>query len=138
MKESTIVLVQSTFAKVVPMAETTAELFYGKLFEMDPLLKPLFRGDMEEQGAKLMKMIAIAVNSLRDLDSLVPVVEELGVRHAGYGVNDSHYDTVGEALLWTLEKGLGDAFTIAVNDAWTEVYVTLATVMKNAASRVAA
>lgn len=137
MNEDTIVIVQSTFAKVAPISEQAAALFYGRLFELDPSLKPLFKGDMREQGIKLMKMLAIAVNSLRDPDTLIPAVENLGVRHINYGVEDSHYDTVGAALLWTLSQGLGDEFTADVEAAWTEVYGTLATVMKAAAKKAA-
>jgi hemoglobin-like flavoprotein len=130
-----IALVQSTFEKVVPIAETAAELFYGKLFELDPSVKPLFKGDMGEQGKKLMSMIGTAVKGLNDLDKLVPAVEALGVRHAGYGVVDKHYGTVAEALLWALEQGLGDTFTAEVKAAWTEIYGLLATVMKGAAAK---
>ncbi|GAB5379792.1 MAG: globin family protein [Aliiglaciecola sp.] len=129
-----IKLVQNTFMQVAPIAPKAAELFYAKLFELDPNLKPLFKGDMTEQGAKLMKMIGMAVNSLNDLDALVPVVQSLGKRHVDYGVEDEHYDTVGEALLWTLGQGLGDAFDQEVEAAWTKTYVTLASVMKDAAN----
>lgn len=137
MDDNTITLVQDSFAKVAPIADTAAELFYGRLFELDPALKPLFKGDMKEQGAKLMKMIGLAVNGLRDLDGLLPAVRNLGVRHIGYGVEDSHYSTVGTALLWTLDKGLGDDFTDDVKAAWTEVYTVLADVMKDAAAKAA-
>lgn len=133
-----IELVQGTFAQVAPIATTAAELFYGKLFELDSSLKPLFKGDIVEQGAKLMKMIGMAVNSLNNLDSLVPVVQSLGERHVDYGVKDEHYDTVGKALLWTLGQGLGDAFTEETKKAWTSTYVTLASVMKEAAALKAA
>lgn len=129
-------LVQSSFTKVAPIADKAAEIFYGKLFEMDPALKPLFKGDMKEQGAKLMSMIATAVNGLDNLDSIVPAVQNLGKNHVKYGVEASHYDTVGGALLYTLEAGLGDDFTPDVKDAWTEVYNTLASVMKDAAETV--
>ena len=138
MNEQQIKLVQESFAKVAPIAETAANLFYGKLFELDPSLRTLFKGDMQEQGAKLMKMIGMAVNSLNNLDALVPVVQDLGVRHVDYGVEDAHYDTVGAALLWTLGQGLGEAFTTEVEAAWTETYTVLATVMKDAASAKAA
>lgn len=127
-------LVQSSFTKVVPIADKAAEIFYTKLFEMDPSLKPLFKGDMKEQGAKLMSMIGTAVNGLDNLDSIVPAVQNLGKGHVSYGVKDSHYDTVGGALLYTLEAGLGDDFTADVKDAWTEVYTLLATTMKDAAN----
>lgn len=138
MNATQIELVQGTFAKVAPIAETAAELFYGKLFELDPDLRPLFKGDMKEQGAKLMKMIGMAVNALNDIPALIPVVESLGERHVDYGVEDEHYDTVGEALIWTLGQGLGDDFTEEVKDAWIVTYTTLATVMKGAAAKVAA
>ncbi|UTW49245.1 globin family protein [Bacterioplanoides sp. SCSIO 12839] len=129
MEASKITAVQDTFAMVEPIADKAAELFYGRLFELDPALKPLFKGDMTEQGAKLMKMIGIAVRGLTDLDSIVPAVKNLGARHVGYGVKEAHYATVGSALLWTLEQGLGDAFTDEVKGAWTEVYTLLADVM---------
>lgn len=133
-----IALVQDSFEKVVPIAPTAAKIFYGKLFELNPELKALFKGDMEDQGAKLMKMIGIAVNGLSRLDTIIPAVEELGVRHSGYGVTDEMYDTVGEALLLTLAEGLGDAFTYEVKAAWTETYLMLAGVMKTAAASNAA
>ena len=127
-----IELVQSSFAKVAPIAEDAAKLFYDRLFEIAPEVRPLFKGDMKEQGAKLMAMLARAVSALDKLDDLVPVVQELGRRHHGYGVTAEHYGPVGEALLWTLEQGLGDAFTPAVKAAWTKVYGLLAEVMQNA------
>jgi hemoglobin-like flavoprotein len=104
-----VTLVRETWAQVVPIADKAAGLFYGKLFELDPALKPLFKGDMTEQGQKLTKMIGIAVDHLDKLEEIVPAVQDLGVRHLEYGVKNSHYDTVGEALLWTLGQGLGDA-----------------------------
>ena len=131
-------LVQSSFAKVVPIAEQAAELFYGRLFELDPALKPMFKGDMSEQGRKLMSTLGVAVGSLGNLDALMPVLQNLGRGHVAYGVQDSHYDTVAAALLWTLEQGLGDGFTPDVKDAWAEVYTIVATVMKEAAADVKA
>lgn len=130
------VLVQQSFTKVVPIADQAAALFYQRLFSLDPTLQPLFRGNMEEQGRKLMKMIGTAVNGLDDLDALVPAVQDLGRRHVGYGVEDGHYDTVGAALIWTLEQGLGDAFTSPVREAWVTVYGILASTMKDAAAEV--
>jgi hemoglobin-like flavoprotein len=129
-----ISLVQNTWAKVVPIKETAAELFYGKLFELDPALQPLFKGDIKEQGRKLMAMIDVAVNGLTQLGQLVPAVQALGRRHAGYGVKDAHYGTVATALLWTLEKGLGPAFTPEVRGVWVKTYSTLSTVMQKAAA----
>jgi hemoglobin-like flavoprotein len=126
-------LVQESFAKVVPIAEQAAALFYRNLFDRDPALKDLFRGDMVAQGRKLMQMIGTAVNGLDRLDGLVPVVRDLGRRHVHYGVLPQHYDTVGAALIDTLAAGLGPAFTPEVRQAWLTVYGVLATTMKNAA-----
>jgi len=128
------VLVQQSFALVAPIADDAAALFYRRLFELDPSLERMFKGDMTEQRKKLMQMLTAAVKGLDRLEQLVPVVEDLGRRHAGYGVADAHYDTVGAALLWTLEKGLGQAFTPDVKDAWVVVYGLLAGTMKNAAN----
>jgi len=131
-------LVQDSFAKVAPIAPQAAELFYGRLFELDPALKPLFKGDMSEQGKKLMSTLGVAVGSLDNLDALIPVLQNLGRGHVAYGVQDAHYDTVGTALLWTLEQGLGDGFTPDVKAAWSEVYTIVATVMKEAAADIKA
>ena len=133
-----IELVKSSWAQVVPIADTAAKLFYGKLFELDPALKPLFKGDMTEQGRKLMRMVSTAVNGLDRLDQIVPAVKDLGVRHVAYGVQDTHYETVGSALLWTLGQGLGDAFTTDVETAWATVYGLLADTMKSAAAEAVA
>ncbi|MGD8526860.1 MAG: globin family protein [Thioalkalispiraceae bacterium] len=130
-------LIKSTWSNVLPISDKAAELFYEKLFKLNPELKPLFKGDMVEQGKKLMTMIDVVVRGLEELDELVPAVQDLGLRHAGYGVKDEHYDTVAEALLWTLGQGLGDDFTDEVREAWTEAYVTLATTMKDAAKKAA-
>ncbi len=124
--QSQIDLVKSSFTQVEPIAETAAGLFYQRLFELDPTLRPLFKRDLTEQGRMLMQMLAIAVHSLDRLDTVVPAVKALGQRHAGYGVQAAHYDTVGAALLWTLEQGLGDAFAPEVREAWTTVYLLLA------------
>jgi len=128
-------LVQTSFAKVAPIAEQAAALFYGRLFEMDPSLRPLFKGDIREQGRKLMNMIAFCVQGLDALDQLVPAVQGLGKRHAGYGVTDAHYDSVGAALLWTLQQGLGEAWTPAVAAAWTAAYGFLSGIMRRTAVR---
>ncbi len=127
-------LVQDSFAQVVPIAEAAAELFYNKLFELDPALKPLFKGDMKEQGKKLMGTLKVVVAVLDNPAKLVPAVKILGQRHKGYGVEPAHYATVGEALLWTLEQGLGEAFTPEVKQAWTKVYTLLAETMIAAAA----
>ncbi len=128
-----ISLVQKSF-ECVP-TDAAAELFYGRLFELDPSLRPLFKGDMKAQGEKLMDMIAVAVDGLNDLDAIVPAVQDLGIRHVDYGVTRDHYDTVGAALLWTLEKGLGEQFTDDVRKAWTDTYTLLSTTMIDAAER---
>jgi len=127
-----IQLVQESFALVAPIADTAAGLFYQRLFVLDQRLKTLFRGDMIEQGKKLMAMIGAAVRGLDDVEKLIPVVQALGSRHAGYGVAPKDYDTVGAALLWTLEQGLGAAFTPPVKEAWTAVYGVLAATMLGA------
>jgi methyl-accepting chemotaxis protein len=134
MDSTTIALVQQSWAKVEPIAPQAAELFYGNLFAADPTLQPLFKGDMKAQGVKLMQMIGMAVKKLTDLDALVPVLQNLGKRHAGYGVLPAHYDTVGGALLKTLEQGLGAAFTAEVKAAWVAVYGVMAQVMIAAAT----
>lgn len=128
-----IELVQATWRQVQPVAGDAAALFYTRLFDLDPSLRPLFRGDMKEQGRKLMSMIGFAVNGLSRLDSLLPGLQALGQRHAGYGVRDEHYDTVAAALIWTLERGLGAAFDREVKAAWVAAYGALSSVMKDAA-----
>jgi len=126
------VLVQESFAKVMPIAPQAAAMFYARLFELDPSLRPLFKGDMAEQGRKLMAMIGTAVANLRNLDAIAAAVQDLGRRHRAYGVLAESYDTVAEALLWTLGQGLGDAFTPEVEAAWVDVYTVLADAMKEA------
>ena len=126
-------LVRSSFAAIAPNAAAVAATFYGRLFELDPALRPLFKGDMAAQGRKLMAMITTTVGNLHNLGAVIPAIEQLGIRHVGYGVTDQHYDTVASALLWTLEQGLGDAFTPATRAAWIECYVTLARIMQQAA-----
>ncbi len=135
MDANQISLVQNSWSNVLPISEKAAELFYGRLFEIDPSTKVLFKGDMKEQGRKLMNMITAAVNGLNDLDGLVPVVQDLGRRHGGYGVQEKHYGSVGSALLWTLEQGLGAAFTPEVKSAWSETYALLAGVMQEASAK---
>lgn len=128
-------LVQTTWEKVVPISDQAAALFYGRLFELDPELKPMFKSDIREQGKKLMTMITVAVRGLGDLGKLVSAVEDLGRRHVGYGVRKKDYDTVATALLWTLEQGLGPDFTPEVKAAWVETYTILATTMQKAAAK---
>jgi hemoglobin-like flavoprotein len=129
MDTKTIDLVQASWAKVVPMKEVAGKLFYDNLFEADPSLRPLFKGDMEQQAAKLVIMINAAVNKLTELGTLVPVLQQLGHRHETYGVLPAHYATVGAALLKTLGQGLGGEFTDDVEQAWTDVYGVMVGVM---------
>lgn len=126
-------LVQESWAMVEPIADTAAELFYGRLFETAPDVKPLFSGDMKAQGRKLMAMITVAVRGLDDLEAIVPAVQDLGKRHVDYKVKEEHYAVVGSSLLWTLEQGLGDSFTPETKEAWTTVYGVLSTTMIDAA-----
>jgi hemoglobin-like flavoprotein len=126
-------LVRDSFAKVAPGAPAVAATFYARVFALDPTLRALFKGDMAEQGRKLMAMLGTAVANVGELETIVPTVQQLGVRHLGYGVRDQDYDTVGAALLWTLEQGLGPDFTADVRAAWTACFGTLAGVMKDAA-----
>lgn len=128
-----VTLVKDSWANVKPISAHAAALFYGKLFELDPSLKPLFKGDMKDQGKKLMATIGLAVTSLDRLETILPAVQELGRKHAhSYQVPESSYATVGEALLWTLGQGLGDGFTDDVRESWTLTYTTLANVMIDA------
>ena len=137
MTPTEIGLIRSSWAAVEPIADTAAALFYGRLFELDPAIERLFRRtDMAVQRKILMQTLTVVVKSLDKLDQIVPAVQALGRRHAGYGVRESHYATVGEALLWTLEQGLGEGFTPAVREAWTAAYGTLASVMIEAAKSV--
>jgi hemoglobin-like flavoprotein len=125
-------LAQTSFAQVRPIADEAAALFYSRLFELDPTLRPFFKGDMQEQGRKLMDMLTLAVKGLDRPEALLPVLVALGRRHISYGVREHHYETVGEALLWTLEQGLGAGFTPEVREAWTALYKFLADTMRNA------
>lgn len=134
MNPQQISLVQSTFNQVRPIAVVAADLFYNRLFILDPSLRPMFKGDMAHQGRMLMSMLSSAVNGLTRLDTLVPVARQLGARHANYGVRDEHYATVGSALLWTLEQGLGKHFTSEVRVAWTAAYGLLASTMQAGAT----
>jgi hemoglobin-like flavoprotein len=127
-----IELVQTSFKKVVPIAATAADLFYDRLFEIAPEVRPMFPQDMKEQKVKLMAMLGTAVTNLHKLDTILSAVKALGQRHKGYGVTAAHYAPVGAALLWTLEKGLGADFTPEVKEAWTETYTALAGVMTSA------
>jgi hemoglobin-like flavoprotein len=134
MNEQQVSIVQSTWEQVVPISDVAAGLFYGRLFEAAPEVRPMFSGDMEEQGRKLMSMITVVVRSLDRLDRVVPAIQALGRRHADYGVRPAHYDLVGATLLWTLGQGLGDAFTEEAHEAWAAAYGVLAATMQEAAA----
>jgi len=120
-----IALVQQSFAKVAPISEAAAVIFYDRLFEVTPSVKPMFPADMTEQRKKLMATLAVVVGGLGNLESVLPAASALAKRHVGYGAKPEHYPVVGGALLWTLEKGLGDSWTPEVADAWTAAYGTL-------------
>jgi hemoglobin-like flavoprotein len=118
-------LVQQSFAKVAPISETAAVLFYDRLFEVAPKVKAMFPTDMTEQRRKLMATLAVVVGGLGNLESVLPAASALAKRHVSYGAKAEHYPVVGSALLWTLEKGLGDGWTPDVAEAWTAAYGTL-------------
>jgi hemoglobin-like flavoprotein len=129
-------LIRSNWAAVEPIQDVASDLFYARLFELDPWLAELFaETDMRRQGRMLMQTLAIVVKSLDDLSVVIPAVEALGSRHVGYGVKPADYQTVGAALLWTLGQGLGDAFTPQARAAWAEAYAILSSVMISAAER---
>jgi hemoglobin-like flavoprotein len=135
--ETDIKLVRQTFDLVVPISGVAADLFYERLFYIAPSLRSMFPEDMRDQKRKLMVMLASAVQSLNDLDALAPQLMSMGARHAGYGVKDWHYKTVGEALIWTLERGLAGAFTPEVERAWVRVYLLIAATMQAGADEAA-
>jgi hemoglobin-like flavoprotein len=137
MTPSQILAVQQSFALVEPIADDAGAMFYARLFELNPSLRPLFTGDIAAQSRKLMQMLKTAVSALDRVETIVPAVEALGARHLRYGVEEAHYATVAEALLWTLERGLGEHFAPEVRNAWIAAYTLLAETMK-AAARAAA
>ena len=121
--------IQESFSKVAPISERAAAMFYGRLFEIAPSVKPLFKGDMTEQGRKLMATLAVVVNGLTNLETILPAASALAKRHVGYGVKPIHYPIVGEALLWTLERGLGADWTPELEIAWGDAYGVLSDYM---------
>jgi len=125
MNSAQVKLVQESFSKVVPISEAAAVIFYDRLFEVAPAVKAMFPSDMTQQRKKLMMMLAAVVNGLGNLESILPAASALAKRHVDYGAQPEHYPVVGGALLWTLEKGLGEAWTPDVADAWTAAYGTL-------------
>lgn len=133
MTEQQLKLIQDSWLKIMPNSSETGHKFYSRLFEINPDLQHLFTGDMHDQVNKLMAMINLAVSSLTNLESMIPTIQALGKYHVSFGVKEEYYDNVGEALIWTLADGFGDEFTDDLRDAWTEVYTTLSSVMKDAA-----
>ena len=128
-----IAIVQDSFKKVAPTAAIAADLFYDRLFAIAPDVRPLFPDDLREQKRKLMTMLAAVVTNLHKIEEMLPAIQDLGRRHVNYGVTAEHYERVGEALLWTLEQGLGDEFTPSVKAAWAEAYTVLSGAMMSAA-----
>ena len=126
-------IVQMTFEKVKPLGEKVTELFYAELFRLDPSLRSMFPEDMAEQGRKLLASLMFVVKNLRTPETILGPVQEMGRRHVDYGVKPKHYDTVGQALLTTLENGLSDDWTPEAKEAWVAAYTLLAGVMKQAA-----
>jgi len=124
-----IQLVQSSFEQVLPIADAAGELLYGRIFELAPESRALFGDDIRPQAKRLMGAVKAAVNGLDNLDDLVPFLVKLGARHVRYGVQPEHFEIGGEALMWTLEQGLGDAFTSPVREAWAAVWTAIATAM---------
>ena len=124
-----IALVQDSFAKVVPIADQAAILFYDRLFEIAPEVKPMFHGDMAEQRRKLMSVLGVVVTGLSRLETVLPAASALAKKHVTYGVKDEHYPIVGSALLWTLEQRLGEAWNPELAEAWTTAYGTLSSYM---------
>jgi hemoglobin-like flavoprotein len=134
MTPNDVQLVQESFKSVAPISAQAADLFYGRLFEIAPEVRPLFPEDLTEQKRKLMGMLATVVANLHQVETVLPAAQDLGRRHGGYGVTAAHYKPVGEALIWTLDKGLGPAFTAEVKGAWVAAYTTLSGVMQGAAA----
>jgi len=127
--QTDIDLVQHSFMRIEPLSMIVGRTFYERLFETHPEIRTLFKGDMEAQGEQLMDMIGAAVAGLDDLETLIPIVQQLGARHRKYGVEVAHYGAVAEALIWTLEQGLAEAFTPEIRTAWVNVYGVLAETM---------
>jgi hemoglobin-like flavoprotein len=129
MTPSQIQLVQSALPFIAAEKEQVARLFYQRLFQLDPALRELFTGDMVVQGNKLMSMFGTLIAGLNRPEQLVPVLQAMGQRHVGYGIQDSHYATVGSALLWTLERCLGTNFTTEMRDAWIALFFVVSRTM---------
>ena len=129
-------LIRASFEQIQPIAETAAAMFYRRLFELDPTLRPLFKTDLKEQGRKLMEMLAVAVKGLDRAEALLPALAALGRRHVEYGVEERDFSAVGTALLWTLQQGLGPGFTPEVCEAWSALYEWVVGAMREAYAHV--
>lgn len=136
MDTNQIQILQRSFALVEPIADTAAAMFYNRLFELESSLRPLFKSDLRSQGKKLMSSLKLVVTGLENPEKIIPAVRGLGKRHAGYGVQPEHYSLVGQALLWTLEEGLGAAYTPEVEAAWVSAYALLSSLMQEAATEI--
>jgi len=126
-------LVQDSVAIAARDADGAAQLFYDNLFRLDPSLRPLFKGDMNAQRGKLMAALGLVMKNLRTPDRFRGALIQLGENHVGYGLTEAHYDTVGRALIMTLEQALGRDFTPALRTAWIAAYGAVAGIMTEAA-----
>ena len=133
MTREEINLVRTSWVNLTAISDQAADMFYRRLFEVYPEVRPLFKGEIDEQGEKLMRMIGKAVAALDDLEPLDRVIKMMGARHSGYGVKDEDYEKLRDAMFWTLEQGLGDGFTPATRAAWASVYEDLADMMREGA-----
>ena len=133
MDQTQVALVQKSFEKAAALGEKVADIFYEELFAIDPSLRTMFKGDMREQKKKLLAMLAVVVRSLHAPENILKPAQDLAIKHVAYGVKPEHYTYVGNALLRTLKKGLGEQYTPQVRDAWVEAFRTLARIMKEAA-----
>lgn len=132
-------ILRQTWAQIVPIGDTAATLFYNRLFAIDPSTRKMFSSvDLRAQRSKLLQALGHIIDGLDQFEALLPMLKQLGRRHSGYGVRDEHYDSVGDALLWALKRGLKDSWTPAVKDAWIEIYTMIASVMRHASVDVAA
>ena len=133
-----ILLVQNSMRRIFPIRDTVARLFFSRLFWLDPSLRGVFHVDLEQQGCKLMVALGFLAHGLNDLERNLPLVHQLGQRHAGYGIEPRHYETVGAALLWALAQGQGEDFTDDTRQAWVAAYSLLSSTMIEAATSKAA
>lgn len=124
-----IAAVRESWTRLLPIQDTAAELFYQRLFRVYPEVEPLFKGDMQEQGEKLMKLLGKAVDFLDDTDALIEPLKQAGRAHRSYGVKQEDYEKVADCLFWTLEEGLGKAFDSFTRESWAETYAAVSGIM---------